>query len=51
MLLREKSAITGASVGELIRRALRLSFFADQQSAKECAGEPKIFKVSNAETV
>lgn len=34
-LLREKSAVTGAPVGELIRRAIRLSMFADGQSAEQ----------------
>lgn len=40
--LREKAESSGAPIGELVRRAILLSLFADQQSAKDCAAEPKI---------
>lgn len=47
--LRDRAERTGAPIGELVRRAIRMSFFADRQSAAESATFSKRAKASAVE--
>ena len=40
-VLQQQSLKTGASIGELCRRAIRLAWFADKQSARDHNAEAK----------